>query len=114
MYDAARGVAAAGRLFSSILANLHHVARSLAGERLRCQTETDRARHRGTQRLVGCDLDQLLKLLELGRYQLQELLKLQELMLLKYVQLLQLLRHDLQELQNLLERLCRAEPESRD
>ena len=96
------------------LANLHYVARSLSRERLRYQTETGRARDRGTQRLVGCDLDQLLELLELGRYQLQELVKLHELLLLKNVQLLQLLRHDLQELQNLLERLCRADPESRD
>jgi hypothetical protein len=56
----------------------------------------------------------LLKLVELGRYELQELLNLKQLLLLKDLQLLQLLRHYLQELQNLLQRLCRSDSVSGD
>jgi hypothetical protein len=66
---------------------------------------------RGLLDLPRPELDQLLKLCELGRNQLNELLnllELLELLVLEVFQLLQLLRYDLQQLDNLLQRL-RAE-----
>jgi hypothetical protein len=68
----------------------------LSGEGVRRETET--ARDRRTERLLLLleildllrnELNQLLlKLLQLGRYDLQELLKLEQLLLLKDLQLL--------------------------
>ena len=58
-------------------------------------------------------LNQLLELLELRWYELQQLLHLSQLLLLENLQLLQLLRHGVQKLQDLRQRLCTADPVSR-
>jgi hypothetical protein len=51
--------------------------------------------------LLRVELNQLLKLLELSGHDLKQLLKVDELLLLKPLHLLELLGHDLQQLQNL-------------
>ena len=57
--------------------------------------------------LLREDLNQLVKLLELTGHYLKQLLKVHQLLLFEELQLLELLRHDLQPLQDLLERLYR-------
>src|SRR5206468_7024654 len=98
-------------------ADLHHVA-GLSAERLWHQPESERARESCAKRLIGLlqlldlmgnDLDELLKLLELRRDDGQQLLEQRELLLLKGLYLLKLLRHDLQQLRNLLSRRLTAE-----
>jgi hypothetical protein len=109
------------------LADLHHVA-GLSAERLWHQPESQRARESGAKRLIGLlqlldlmgnDLDELLKLLELRGDDGQQLLEQRELLLLKGLYLLKLLRHDLQQLRDLLSRrwppnpapMCGAKPQ---
>jgi hypothetical protein len=85
----------------------------LTAERLWNQPESERTREPGAKRLilllVLLDLDELLELLELRRDDVKQLLEEHELLLLKELKLLQLLRHDLQQLRNLLERRLRAQ-----
>ena len=56
--------------------------------------------------LVGHNLDELLELLKLRRYHLEQLREQRELLLLQDLNLLQLLRHDVQELRDLLRWRC--------
>jgi hypothetical protein len=90
----------------------------LSAVRLWHQPESERARESGAKRLIGLqqlidllgnDLDELLKLLELRGDDGQQLLEQRELLLLKELQLLKLLRHDLQQLRGLLSRRLAAE-----
>jgi hypothetical protein len=86
------------------------VAGHLSTEGLRDQSESKRSRHRLTERLalLWKALQQLLKLLQLRWHDLKQLLQIQKLLLLKRVHLLKLLRHDLQQLRDLLPRLQRG------
>jgi len=59
------------------------------------------------------ELAQLLQLLELRWYELQELLDMSQLLLLEDLQLLQLLRYGVKKLQDLRQRLCTADPGAR-
>jgi hypothetical protein len=94
------------------------VAGLCAAERLWHQPESQRARESGAKRLIGLlqlldlmgnDLDELLKLLELRGDDGQQLLEQRVLLLLKGLNLLKLLRHDLQQLRDLLRRRLPAE-----
>ena len=58
--------------------------------------------------LLRVELNELLKLLELSRHDLKQLLKVDELLLLKPLHLLELLGHDLQQLQNLRQQRLRG------
>ena len=93
---------------------LHHLPCRLPAEDLRRESKPELTRA-STERLLlklvdllRHDLDQLLQLLELRRDGLQDLLHLLKLLLLQVLEvlkLLQLLRHDLQDLENLLQRM---------
>jgi len=94
----------------------------LTAECLWNQSESERTREPGAKRLIlllelldlmGNDLDELLELLELRRDDVKQLLKEHELLLLKELNLLKLLRHDLQQVRNLLERRLPAQSLSR-
>lgn len=91
-------------------ADLHHLA-GLPAERVRHRPESERTRKAGAKRLIGLlelldlmgdNLDELLELLQLRRNEVDQLLEQRGLLLLKELNLLKLLRHDLQQLQDLL------------
>src|SRR4029450_6203450 len=88
--------------------DLHHVVRPRSGEG-KAQGWSERLLLlQELGRLPG--LNPLLKLLELRWYEQQQLLHLSQLLLLEDLQLLQLLWHGVKKLQDLLQRLCTADP----